>query len=159
MNYRSILLILMCLFALRAEGAMVRVSAVENGRTLVVDHKGKSERVILAGVVITDEAGARAMLEWTLVSRWVSLEQASGGQLVYRSPDALFVNRELVARGFARATLPAVDPPSTVPVTYLGTLNLPGTRPAVRAAPAKGSGSGPSSRRRASPSPRPRRRR
>jgi hypothetical protein len=161
MNYRHILLIVTLFIALRAEGAMVRVTAVENGRTLVVERNGKTERVTLAGVTITDETSARTMLEWTLTSRWVSLEETAGGQLVYRSPDALFVNRELVLRGFARATLPGIEPTSHVPVTYLGTLDLPGTRPApaVKSATAAKTGNAPTSRRSASRSRRPGRKR
>ena len=160
MNYRHILLIVTLFLALRAEGAMVRVTGVENARTLIVERNGKPERVTLAGVAITDDASARALLEWTLVSRWVSLEETSGGQLVYRSPDALCVNRELVLRGFARATLPGIEPVSHVPVTYLGTLNPPSRAPApaVRSATAKQSGSAPSSRRSTSRSRRPARR-
>jgi hypothetical protein len=161
MNTRHILLIVTLFIALRAEGAMVRVTAVENARTLVVERNGKAERLTLAGVAITDEASARAMLEWTLVSRWVSLEEASGGYFVYRSPDALFVNRELVLRSFARATLPGIEPVSHVPVTYLGTLDLPSPSrlPAVRTAPAGKSDTAPRSRRSTSRSRQPARRR
>jgi hypothetical protein len=159
MNIRHILLILTLFIALRAEGAMVRVTAVENSRTLVVDRNGKAERVTLAGVAITDDASARALLEWTLVSRWVSLEETSGGHFVYRSPDALFVNRELVLRRFARATLPDIEPVSHVAVTYLGTLDLPAPAPAVRTAPARRTDNAPSSRRSTSRSRRPGRRR
>lgn len=159
MNSKTILLILTLFIALRAEGAMVRVTAVENGRTLLVERNGKPESVTLAGVAITDDASARTMLEWTLVSRWVSLEEASGGHFVYRSPDALFVNRELVLRRFARATLPGIEPVSHVPVTYLGTLDLPAPSPAVRTAPARKSYSAPSSRRSTSRSRQPRRQR
>jgi hypothetical protein len=162
MNYRIIFIIVTCLITLRVEGATVRVTAVENGRTLVVERHGKTEKVTLAGVAITDDAAARTLLEWTLVSRWVSLEQVEGGQLVYRSPDALFVNRELVTRGFARATLPGIEAESHVAVTYLGTLNLPGVRPqppSVRNEPAKRSGSAPSHRPPASRLSRPRGRR
>ena len=159
MNPRSILLILTLFIALHAEGAMVRVTAVENGRTLLVEHNGKPQPVTLAGVAITDEASARTMLEWTLVSRWVSLEETSGGHFVYRSPDALFVNRELVLRRFARATLPGIEPVSHVPVTYLGTLDLPAPSPAVRSASGSRTGNAPSSRRSASRSRRPGRRR
>ncbi|HEX8620268.1 MAG TPA: hypothetical protein VF911_21995 [Thermoanaerobaculia bacterium] len=159
MNYRIIFILVTCFMTLRAEGATVRVARVENGRTLVVERHGKLETVTLAGVTITDDAAARAMLEWTLGSRWVSLEEAAGGQLVYRSPDALFVNRELVTRGFARATLPGIEEESHVAVTYLGTLNLPGPRPqppAVRNAPATRNGSAPNRR---PPAPRLSRRR
>jgi hypothetical protein len=147
MNIRKIVLIFSFVVALRADAAMVRVVAVLDGRTLAVERAGVREQLTLAGVAIADEKGARTMLEWTLVSRWISLEEAPGGVLAYRSPDALFVNRELVLRGYARATLPVVEPQTHVPVTYLGTLDLPGPRPAAAAAgprvrTERGSGSG-----------------
>lgn len=159
MKVRTFLLAVVCVLAVRAEGAMVRVKEVVDARTLLVERNGNEERVTLAGIAITDDAEARALLEATLVAQWVSLEKVSGGQFVYRSPDALFVNRELVTRGFARATVEDVEPPHTVAMTYLGQLNLPGVRPGVaaRSAPAARSGSAPSSRRQASPRPRPRR--
>jgi hypothetical protein len=118
---------------------MVRVLGVDDGRTLVVESAGETVTVKLAGIVLTDDGGARALLEWTLVSHWVMLEpQPDGGVFVYRSPDALFVNRELVARGFARATLPSIEQQQHVVVTYLGTLSPydPGP-PLTRAAPRK----------------------
>jgi hypothetical protein len=161
MTIRHILLILTLFIALRAEGAMVRVTAIENSRTLIVERNGKPERVTLAGVAITDDPSARALLEWTLVSRWVSLEEMAGGHFVYRSPDALFVNRELVLRRFARATLPGIEPVSHVPVTYLGTLDLPAPSPAPTVKSASGSrtDNAPSVRRSTSRSRRPGRRR
>lgn len=151
----------MFLVALRADGAMVRVTGAENGKTLIVERDGKEEKVILGGIVILDDAQAKALLEWTLASSWISLEPAADGVFAYRSPDALFINRELVARGFARATHPSLEPRSHVAVTYLGTLHLQESRAAraqVRTAPASGSGSGKRRRSPASPSPRPRRR-
>jgi hypothetical protein len=109
---------------LRLEASMVRVLGVDDGQTLVVQGAGEVVTVKLAGIVLTDDGGARALLQWTLVSNWVMLEpQPDGGFFVYRSPDALFVNRELVARGFARATLPSIEPQQHVVVTYLGTLS------------------------------------
>lgn len=159
MKIKNILLGFVCVIALRAEAAMVRVQQVIDGRTLIVERSGKAETITLAGIDVVDDNSARTLLEWTLVARWVSLESVEGGHLVYRSPDALFVNRELVTRGFARATLPDIEPPRTVPVTYLGTLDLPGTRPAAvaRTAPSARSGNAPTNRRRASPRPTPRR--
>jgi len=140
---------------------MVRITGVLDGQTLLAGER----RIALAGVAVTDEKSAKALLEWTVVSRWVMVEEAAGGHLVYRSPDALFVNRELVTRGYARATLPEIEPASTLIVTYLGTLNpttaapLPAQAPA-RTAPAAGSGSGTRSRssssRSRSPRPQPR---
>ena len=119
------------LFALHANAAMVRVVAVENVRTLTVDRNGTRESIRLAGVTITDDARARELLRWTAVDAWVMLEPAEGGEfLVYRSPDALFLNRELVLRGFARATRHGIEPDLRAPSRYLGELDLPA--PAAR---------------------------
>jgi len=161
MRNRIILLVIFFAAALRAEAAMVRVVEIEDARTLIVERNGARERVTLAGVAIVDEAQAKTMLEWTLASSWVSLEKTEGGVLAYRSPDALFVNRELVARGFARATLPGIERTSHVTVTYLGTLHPQESRAAkatIRSAPASGTRSATRSRPPASPSPRRRRR-
>jgi hypothetical protein len=161
MRNRIILLMVVFVAALRAEGAMVRVVGVEDARTLVVERNGTRERVTLAGIAIIDETQARTMLEWTLASAWLSLESTEGGVLAYRSPDALFVNRELVTRGFARATLPGIEPTSHVTVTYLGTLHLQESRAAKatsRTAPASETRTATRSRPPASPSPRRRRR-
>jgi hypothetical protein len=162
MRNRIILLAVVFVAALRAEGAMVRVVGIEDARTLVVERNGNRERVTLAGVAIVDEAQAKTMLEWTLASSWISVEKTENGVLAYRSPDALFVNRELVTRGFARATLPGIEPTSHVAVTYLGTLNLQESRAAkaqVRNGAASGTRSATPNRRPASPSPRRRSRR
>ena len=135
---------MLCCIALRVEGGMVRVTGVLDGRTLLAGER----RIPLAGVAVTDEKSARTLLEWTVASRWVMVEDAPGGQFVYRSPDALFVNRELVTRGYAKATLPEIEPASTLIVTYLGTINPPAASaaPVVRTEPAAGSGSGTRSR-------------
>ena len=150
-----------------ASAAMVRVIGVEDAHTIVVEDRGRAVRVTLAGVAITDASAAKSLLEWTLASQWVLLEQNGGGHLVYRSPDALFVNRELVLRGYAKATLHEVEPETHVIVTYLGVVS-PGAektvapKPAkVKAAPkttsvrpgrARGSGSGTSRRSTSGPS-------
>ena len=137
---------------------MVRVVGVTDGQTLVVDRAGVSVPIKLAGITVTDREGARSLLRWTVGTSWVMLEeQPGGGHFVYRSPDALFVNRELVARGFARATLQAIEPQTHVVVTYLGTLYAPGP-PAAKSPAASGTGSERSSRSPARPSPSRRRR-
>jgi hypothetical protein len=168
MKNRILLLIVSCVLALRANAAMVRVTSIENGRTLIVERDAHAERVTLAGIEIVDENSARTLLEWTLLSKWILVEHAPGGALVYRSPDALFINRELVLRGYARATLPHIEPESQPAVTFLGTLNLPApsrasnaqTRRSARAktGSAAGSGSALPRPRRSAPraSPRPR---
>ncbi len=146
MNVRILFFLVSLSLVVRLDASMVRVIGVTDGRTLVVERGGAPVQVRLAGIELTDDAGARALMRWTLVSTWVMLdEQPQGGFYVYRSPDALFVNRELVARGLARATLPTIEPPQHVVVTYLGTLRGLGVRaPAVRNPSARGSGSGTS---------------
>ena len=162
---KSILFSLITLVvSLRLDAAMVRVTGVTDGQTLVVERGGVAVPVKLAGIQVVDHEGARSLLRWTIGSSWVMLEeQPDGGCFVYRSPDALFLNRELVARGFARATLPAIEPPTHVVVTYLGTLYAPGPPPArtpatARNPTASGTGSARTSRSPARPSPSRRRR-
>lgn len=156
---RIIFIILILLSALRVSATtMVRVLAVEDGRTLAVDRNGTRERVHLAGVAITDELRARELLRWTLGTSWVMLEPAHDGTFrVYRSPDALFVNRELVLRGFARATLAGIEPENAVIGRYLGEVNPAGpqSRPEATAAPESRSGNAKSARPRATPRRRP----
>jgi hypothetical protein len=143
MRFISALVILVA--ALRAEAAMVRVVAIEDGKTITIERGGVRERVRLAGVDITDEAKARELLRWTAIDAWVMLEAAEGGAfLVYRSPDALFLNRELVLRGFARPTLPSIQPDLRPPSRYLGEWNPPAT--STQQKPAKASVNGRSSR-------------
>ena len=112
--------------ALYARGGMVRVVSVDDARTLTVEQDGRRERIRLAGIEVVDQARAAELLRWTVGTSWVLIEpHASGGHLVWRSPDALFVNRELVLRGYARATAFDVAPPSTLNVTYLGQFDPP----------------------------------
>lgn len=135
---RFISILFLCVAALRAEAAMVRVVAIEDGRTLAVERNGERERVRLAGISIIDEPRARDLLRWTALDAWVMLEAAAGGEfLVYRSPDALLINRELVLRGFARATIAEVDGPPQAPSRYLGVIDPPAasTQTRQRAAP------------------------
>jgi hypothetical protein len=133
MNQRIFCFLISLCAVVRLEASMVRVLDVLDGQTLVVERRGVAETVKLAGIAITDDDGARALMTWTLVSSWVMLdEQPEGGHFVYRSPDALFVNRELVSRGFAHATLPSIEPTQHVIVTYLGTSIDPGVSAARR---------------------------
>lgn len=118
-----------CLFAATAQAAeMVRVTEVIDGRTIVVS-PGRTVR--LAGVEITHAVGARELLTWTLHNAWVLLEPppraVDDGKLVYRSPDAMLINRELVLRGYARATLPGIEPVNRVTMVYLGE-SMPGEK-------------------------------
>lgn len=100
---------------------MVRVVSVEDARTITIETDGRRERIELAGVAITDADRAADLLRWTIGSHWVLIEKhPAGGYLVFRSPDALFVNRELVMRGYARTTSFGIDPEPNLNVTYLG---------------------------------------
>ena len=141
-----ILLTLSLCFA--ADAAMLRVANVQDGRTIVVERDGKQETMILAGVEILDEARARDLLNWTLGSAWVMLERTATGEvLVWRTPDALFINRELVLRGYARATLREVSPEPRLNITYLGQVDPPGVQSRITASePRTGSGTGRRSR-------------
>jgi endonuclease YncB( thermonuclease family) len=122
MAHRIILFLLLLCLAVSAEAAMVRVVEVTNGRTLVVEANGVRGTIQLSGIQITDEVQARALLQWTLVNSFAMIELRGDAFYVYRSPDGLFINRELVTRGFARATRPDVDPQPAAIVTYLGVL-------------------------------------
>jgi hypothetical protein len=130
----------MILGALVLTATMVQVLGVTDDGALVA---GDSQ-IRLAGVAITDRPGAKTLLEWTLLSRWVMVERKEDGSaFVYRSPDALFINRELVAQGFARPTSREVAPESHVIVTYLGRVDPPAAKlPALKKASPRGSGSG-----------------
>ncbi|HEX7152874.1 MAG TPA: hypothetical protein VF618_15400 [Thermoanaerobaculia bacterium] len=115
---------------------MARVTGVSENATLLVQKDAKQVEVRLAGIEITDPRGARELLRWSVGDSWVMIEGADAQALVYRSPDALFINRELVERGYARATQAGIARPLTVPVTYHGQLDL-GVRPDAKQAPAK----------------------
>lgn len=141
-------LILSLTFAFSLQARMVRVVSVDDHRTLTIEHDGRRERIELAGVEIVDARNAAQLLRWTIGTSWVLAEKHSGGgYLVYRSPDALFVNRELVMRGYARATAFGIEPESNLKVTYLGQVDPPFI------APARGTGSGTRPRSTAAPSP------
>lgn len=103
---------------------MARVTAIRDGRTIEADLGGKREVLTLAGVEVIDELRASELLRWTIGSSWVMAERSGDGWRVYRSPDALFVNAELVLRGFARPTAPGIVQAPQAMVTYLGELNL-----------------------------------
>lgn len=143
-------IILILTLALSANAAMVRVVSIDNGRTITIDDHGTRTSVQLAGITITDELHAREMLRWTIGDAWVMLERAGDEVLVYRSPDALFINRELVVRGFARATLAGIEPEHRLDVTYLGEVN-----PGSNAGPELRSGTGTRRRPASAPTPAP----
>ena len=116
-----------CLFALPiGAGTMVRVARVIDSRTIVLDG---GTTVTLRGVDIAaaDEAMAADYLRSILGNTWVLIE--NGGD-VYRSPDALYVNGQLIMHAYRGAAR----------MTYLGE-SMPGplghaVAPAPRATPA-----------------------
>ncbi len=102
---------------------MVRVTDVVDGRTIVVDDNGRLATVTLGGVAVPDDEAADAVvwLKRLVLGQWVLVEP---GGLVYRSPDALFVNNEMSRhawRGIPR-------------FVYLGTIDGP-TKARAKAAP------------------------
>ncbi|HEX7708948.1 MAG TPA: hypothetical protein VF701_21000 [Thermoanaerobaculia bacterium] len=132
-RYRFIFLLFVLALSTPLQARMLRVVAVENGRTITaVDRDGNQHSIRLAGVAVESEVSARELLRWTLDSAWVLVENTADGYLVWRSPDALFVNRELVLRGYATATLPGILPEPGASVTYLGTINPSGPQAAAK---------------------------
>ncbi len=115
---------LFCLFALPLSGAtMLRVGRVVDSRTIVLDG---GATVTLRGVDVppADEAMAADYLRSILTNAWVLVE--NGGD-VYRSPDALYVNGQLIMHAYRSASK----------MTYLGeSMPAPNARtnaPAMRA--------------------------
>jgi len=96
---------------------MVRVVRVAGPATIVVEHDGVSSEVRLSGIEITDPHNAFAYLTWTIGSSWVMVEDGR----VYRSPDALLINDDLVRKGFARSTSGSLI--TRTPAVYLGELD------------------------------------
>lgn len=114
---------------------MVRVISIENARTIVIERAGTRELVRLAGIDVSDESRASDLLRRTIGNAWVLVEPAGGEFFVYRSPDALFINRELVLRGFARATMTGIVAQAEVPMTVLGVVDPAGAQSRVSDAP------------------------
>lgn len=105
---------------------MVRFVSVTDSRTIVVEHAGGSPEVVhLANVNVPpeDELAARQYIAEKLTGTFVYVENGT----VYRSPDALFINRELAYGAYAAPS---------VKMRFLGFVN-PGPRAqaAPRAAP------------------------
>lgn len=144
------LIFLTFLFTIPAQAAqMARVVRIGDGATIVVHRDGKDATLRLAGIEITNAAAAQQLLRWTITDAWVMIEPvANDTVLLYRSPDAMFINREMVVRGYARATMPGIEPVSHVTVTYLGESNPPDVKAEARTR----SGKGTSRRSKASPS-------
>jgi hypothetical protein len=135
MTKQLIISLLTLWIATTSHAAMVRVIGIEKGPLIIVDSNGSREAIRLAGVSVTDELAAHALLRWTIDGAWLMIERdPAGGHLVWRSPDALFINRELVLRGFAAATMPGIQPESRTIVTYLGVIDPPQYQPSSKPA-------------------------
>jgi hypothetical protein len=106
---------------------MVRFVRVIDSRTIVVQHAGTNEVVHLTNVNVPaqDEQAARAYLDEKLTGTFLYVENGE----VYRSPDALFINRELAFRAYEGPSLK---------MHVFGVIN-PGPRPqeVSRAAPVR----------------------
>lgn len=107
---------------------MARFVRVTDSRTIVVAHVGGPEEVVhLASVEVpaADEIAAREFIQQSLASTFVYVEEGK----VYRSPDALFINRELAYGAYATPGLK---------MFYLGQVNPgPHAQTAPRATPAR----------------------
>jgi hypothetical protein len=107
---------------------MARFVRVTDSRTIVVAHLGGPEEVVhLANVEVpaADEIAARAFIQQSLAGTFVYVEAGK----IYRSPDALFINRELAYGAYATPGLK---------MFYLGQVNPgPHAQTAPRATPAR----------------------
>lgn len=105
---------------------MARFARVIDSRTIVVERTGATEVVHLSNVDVpaNDERAAREYLEKTLTSAFVYVENGE----VYRSPDALFINRELAYRAYAAPSLK---------MRVLGEVNPAPRAQALRATPVR----------------------
>jgi hypothetical protein len=82
---------------------MVRVVDVKDARTLIVNQGGVRTEVRLGDVIIPpgEDAAAIEFLRAKVVDHYVMLENGAHGDVyVYRSPDALFINGELLRRAY-----------------------------------------------------------
>ena len=88
---------------LMAAVPMAKFSKVIDSKTIVVERIDGNEVVHLTNVDIPaeDEQAARDYLQQTLEGTYVYVENGK----VYRSPDALFINRELAFGAYAAPTL------------------------------------------------------
>jgi hypothetical protein len=82
---------------------MARFSKVIDSRTIVVERADGPEVVHLVNVAVPakDEQVARAYLTEKLTGTYVYVESGN----VYRSPDALFINRELAYGAYSAPSL------------------------------------------------------
>lgn len=116
--------------SVQASSEMCRVVAVDDRAAITAECRGHREVLALSGIETTDRFAASELLRWTVGNGWVMVERHADGVQLYRSPDGMFVNRELVLRGYARAIAPGIEPAPTTQAVYLGEVN-PGPRGAA----------------------------
>ncbi len=111
--------------SLQAAVPMSRFSKVIDSHTIVVERIDATEVVHLTNVDVpaVDEKAAREYLEEKLTGAYVYVENGN----VYRSPDALFINRELAYGAYGAPSLK---------MRVLGEIN-PGPRPQAKAEPVR----------------------
>jgi hypothetical protein len=129
---KAVLVVFSILVSFPAFGAMFRVIAVRDSRTLVVAGADRVQRLVaLRGVDVPPELEAEAVahLRRIVEHTWVLVE--SNGD-VYRSPDVLFVNGEMIRRAWRT---------KTTDMTYHGELDL---GPREETKPARGKTASPS---------------
>jgi len=88
--------------AASSSATMSRVVGVQDSRTILVEFAGRRSVVVLNGVAVVaaDEASAADFLRRLLAGAWVLVE---GGE-VYRSPDALYINGEMIRHAWRTAS-------------------------------------------------------
>jgi hypothetical protein len=84
---------------------MAHILSIVNSRTIVTEQNGIQATITLAGVVVPppDEATAADFLRRQTTSGWVLVEpdRAHPGEAwLYRSPDGLFVNGEMMRAAY-----------------------------------------------------------
>jgi hypothetical protein len=118
--------------SLMAANPMARFAKVIDSRTIVVERIGGAEVVHLANVDVppADEQTARDYIREKLAGSYVLIENGN----VYRSPDALFINRELAYGAYGSPSLKMrvfgeLAPP---PLVHPGSRNEPPARDPVQ---------------------------
>lgn len=93
----------LCVFPVFGAG-MARVVDVVDGHTVVVEENRARATVHLAGVAVPpdEDVAAAQYLRRTMSSGWVLIERdsRSGEAWLYRSPDGLFINGELMRAAY-----------------------------------------------------------
>ena len=104
---------------------MSRVVSVQDSRTILVEFAGRRSVVVLTGVAVVaaDEASAADFLRRMLAGAWVLVEDGE----VYRSPDALYINGEMIRHAWR----------ATPNMRYLGQFDPGPLESAATAAPRK----------------------